>query len=77
MLEALRDGGERTLIVRYGELWEQMETYMQLHRGKTLDDPNTVSDMEHATNRAAVAVLMDKYVRGRQLATVQSKHLPV
>lgn len=59
MLEALRDGGERTVTVHYEDLWTRMETHMQLHHGTSLDDPNTFTDLEHATIRAAFAFLMD------------------
>lgn len=58
-LEALRDGGERSVTVRYQDLWQQMDTHVQLHHGKSLDDPHTFADLEHATIRAAVAFLMD------------------
>lgn len=36
-----------------------METHMHLHRGRSLDEPNSFADLEHATIRAAVAFLMD------------------
>ncbi len=51
MLEALRDGGERTVTGHYEDRCAQMATHMRLHHGKSLDDPNTFEELARATMR--------------------------
>ena len=54
-----RQGGERSVRVLYARLFEIMDAHMQSFHGKSLDDPHTFEELEHATIRAAVACLMD------------------
>jgi hypothetical protein len=58
-IEGLRQGGCREVRVPYTWLWNQMETHMTSNHGKSLDDPMSVEELEHATLRAAVVFLID------------------
>ncbi len=58
-IEGLRDGQVREVRVRYAALLEQADVHLRFHHGKSLDDPMDLSELSHATMRAAVAFLMD------------------
>lgn len=58
-IEGLRQGGAREVRIPYTRLWNQMETHVTSNHGKSLDDPMSSQELEHATIRAAVVFLID------------------
>jgi hypothetical protein len=57
--EGLRDGRDRSVTVRYGELWDQATMHLEFSHGKGRNDPVDTREFAHAIIRAAVAFLLD------------------